>query len=235
MNFGVGQIGLAVSLLVCVSCASAVVVTLSDGTRLRGTENGGVASFKGIAFAAPPVGPLRWTPPQPWVNPAPAEIVDATQFGSPCKQTRDGEVLGDEDCLFLNVYVNLEKAGADSGRHITPVGLYIHGGSYINGAGSDYDGSDFVNFWNGSVIVVSTNYRLNVFGFSGSDELRVQDSIAGSTANYGLFLSANLYENESTAHIAFMCDLGQDCKIRDKQWNGLNPILVGRCSVVIIL
>lgn len=172
--------------VLCVASVAAedITVTLPDGTQLLGTLTGNIASFKGVPFAQPPVGNLRWAPPAPWVNRDPAVVVDATQFGSPCKQVRGGTELGLENCLFLNVYVDLNKTGG-TGDQRTPVGLYIHGGSYVNGAGSDYDGTDFVNFWNGSLIVVTTNYRLNVFGFCGSEQLRAQDPLDGSAGNYG--------------------------------------------------
>lgn len=158
-------------------------IQLPDGTTLKGTVNGTIASFKGIPFATAPVGSLRWAPPKPWVNPNTSNVFDATEFGPVCKQTRDGSTFGDEDCLYLNVYVDLTKT-AEKGQD-TPVGVYIHGGSYKNGEGSDYDGTDLLNYVNGSAVLVSMNYRLNVFGFAGADQLRVQDSDASSTGNYG--------------------------------------------------
>ena len=159
------------------------LVTLPDGTQLRGLTSNSVTSFKGIPFATPPVGDLRWAPPHPWVNPDTSVVLDGSEFGNICKQTRDGEVKGNEDCLFLNVYVHMNST-MEKAEH--PVGFYIHGGSYMNGAGSDYDGTDFINFWDGNAVVVSINYRLNVFGFSGSELLRSQDPKGASTANYGI-------------------------------------------------
>lgn len=176
----------AVALLTLfVSAENSETIVLPDGSQLRGKIVGDVAVFKGIRFAAPPVGSLRWAPPAPWTNPK-DEVVDATEFGNVCKQfNNEGIETGDEDCLFLNVYVNLNVSRADA-NHPLPVGFFIHGGSYMNGAGSIYNGTDFVHYWKGSKVLVTTNYRLNVFGFSGSELLRRQDSARGSTGNYGL-------------------------------------------------
>jgi carboxylesterase type B len=69
-----------------------------------------------------------------------------------------------------------------------PVGIFVHGGAFISGTGSLplYDGVDMVKFWEGKAIMVTINYRLNVFGFLGSEELRSQDKDNGSTGNYGI-------------------------------------------------
>ena len=165
-------------------------VTLQDGTLVQGTPTSdGVTAFKGVPFAAAPVGNLRFAPPKKWTNPDLNEIVDATQYGSACKQHYFDDVeMGSEDCLFLNVWADLSAATSvnASENGILPVAVYIHGGSYMSGMGNDIEGTDFVNFWMGKAIVVSMNYRLNVFGFSGSDALRTQDSESGSTGNYGI-------------------------------------------------
>jgi para-nitrobenzyl esterase len=158
------------------------IVELPDGSKYRGETVGDISAFKGIPFATAPTGNLRWAPPQIYINSNIGAIHDATEYGSACKQTYfDGVEMGSEDCLFLNVWANLKKGdNAD-----LPVAVYIHGGSYMSGAGSDIDGADFVDFWKGNAIVVSMNYRLNVFGFSGSDDLRQQDP-ESSTGNYGI-------------------------------------------------
>ena len=161
----------------------APIVLLPDGTKVRGETFNGVTSFKGIPFAEPPLGNLRWSPPVKWVNTDPSEVIDATSYGSPCKQTYfDGVEMGSEDCLYLNIWTSQNHSNKTS----VPVAIYIHGGSYMSGAGSDIDGADFVQYWGGDVIIVSMNYRLNVFGFSGSDDLRSQDTTDSSTGNYGL-------------------------------------------------
>jgi len=176
--------------LVLVTCrASDTVVTLPDGTVLQGSQEGHIATFKGIRYAQPPVGDLRWAPPVPWVNENTSQIYDATRFGHACIQYLWGDDGifddGSEDCLFLNVYVNLNYTYAEGS---VPVGVFVHGGSYISG-GSHlplYDGVDMIEYMQGKAILVTTNYRLNVFGFLGSENLRFIDTESGSTGNYGL-------------------------------------------------
>jgi para-nitrobenzyl esterase len=183
----------SLSVFVAALCAAATAdptVTLPDGTQLLGKMEGNVAAYRGIRFAQPPLGNLRWAPPTPWVNTNINEVYDATNFGHTCRQALWGDDGlftdgGEEDCLFLNVYVN-QNATVDSATQ--PVGIFVHGGSYVSGAGSLplYDGVDVVEFWKGKAIMVTTNYRLNVFGFLGSDELRSQDKESASTGNYGM-------------------------------------------------
>lgn len=188
---------LASLVLICLglSCTAAnPLAVLPDGTQLQGVKEGSVSAFRGIRFAQPPINALRWAPPRPWVNPNISEIVDATAFGHTCKQVLwgdDGLFSSDhesEDCLFLNVYVNLDIQNSTSDdKNLLPVGVFVHGGSYVTGASSLplYDGVDAVEFWKGRAIIVTTNYRLNVFGFLGSAELRSQDPDSGSTGNQG--------------------------------------------------
>jgi len=162
---------------------SSRVITLTDGTQIRGVSNNHVTSFKGIPYAVPPVDELRWSPPVAWGNPDVSQVLDGSAFGNECKQTRANVEKGDENCLFLNVYMPENVSVADAEL---PVGFYIHGGSYTSGSGNDYDGTDFINFWGGQAVIVAINYRLNVFGFLGSEELRSQDPEAGTTGNYGI-------------------------------------------------
>lgn len=178
-------------------CATNPFVVLPDGTQLQGKSEGSVAAFRGVRFAEPPLNDLRWAPPVPWMNTNITQIIDASSFGHTCKQIFWGDDglfspdHGNEDCLFLNVYVDLDVANAakSAGKPL-PVGVFVHGGSYITGASSLplYDGVDVVDFWKGNAIIVTTNYRLNVFGFLGSDELRTQDSTNKSTGNQGVML-----------------------------------------------
>lgn len=140
---------------------------------LRGREDHGVTNFKGIAFAAPPVGDLRWREPQavaPWRG-----VRDAQAFG-PCaiQSTIPGDVgqlIGihtgeiSEDCLYLNVWT----PAPDDGRR--PVMVWIHGGGNTVGAGSQprVNGEHLAR--QGDVVVVTTNYRLGALGFLHSPEL----------------------------------------------------------------
>jgi para-nitrobenzyl esterase len=142
-------------------------VETRDG-RLEGKQVGSVLQWRGVPFAAPPVGPLRFMPPQP---PAPwAGVRDATRFASPSAQPASpmeamfgagGGPLGEEDCLYLNVF-----APAEPKAERLPVMCWIHGGSFTGGSGSTpwYDGGRFAG--SGRVVVVTINYRLGALGFS---------------------------------------------------------------------
>ena len=146
-----------------------------------GRYDGLIATFLGIPYAAPPVGNLRFAPPQPhaaWTTP-----VQATQYGSPCPQTnRLNSASTDEDCLFLNVY-----APAIGGRN-RPVMVFFHGGSFNSGnggitpGGPDYSGVDIAN--RSGVVVVTLNYRLSLLGFLATAGLDADNG--RPSGNYGL-------------------------------------------------
>ncbi len=148
-----------------------------------GIEENGLRIFKGIPYAAPPVGELRWKAPQPhipWTNPL---VCD--QFGSVCPQIKDWflDLIGDsnmsEDCLFLNIWTP-----AATNEEPLPVMVWIHGSAFLMGSGSQYhyEGSTLASE---GVIVVTLNYRLGVFGFMVHPDLRNETSpkVAG---NYGV-------------------------------------------------
>lgn len=94
-------------------------------------------------------------------------------------------MYGGEDCLFLNVFVHTKHIPVTAGVAL-PVALWIHGGTYISGDASQYDAQEIVNFYDGDVIVVTINYRLNIFGFMGSEDMRSLDVSSGSTGTLGL-------------------------------------------------
>ena len=147
---------------------------------LRGAVAGTVASFKGIPFAAPPVGDLRWRPPQaakPWTG-----VRDATAYGPMCMQMRQvtPDVKQSEDCLTLNVWTPATfKPGAK-----LPVMVWIHGGSFTGGSGSNflYDGTHFAER---GVVLVTVNYRLGRLGFFAHPALTAEQRGA-PLANYGM-------------------------------------------------
>ena len=171
------------------------LVHLANGT-LEGTMSGEIAVFKGIPFAQPPVGPLRWRPPQPdapWSG-----IRDATKPSRPCMQSLQGvdsfiaplaaaygvtyspqQLDPSEDCLYLNVWTPQLKPGV----HL-PVMVWLHGGSNRIGSGTEpaYDGASLASR---GVIVVTVNYRLGVMGFFAHPELTAE-SPHHSSGNYGL-------------------------------------------------
>ncbi len=132
---------------------------------VRGIAHGQVTAWKGLRYAAPPVGDLRWRAPQP-VTPW-RDVADASRYGFACPQPVDPRIpidLGapqDEDCLTLNVFSPAD-AGADDRK---PVMVWIHGGAYILGSASQplYDGR--VMAAGGGVVVVTVNYRLGALGF----------------------------------------------------------------------
>ena len=140
---------------------------------VRGTSSGPVDEFLGIPYAAPPVGALRWQPPQPaasWPG-----VRDATQFAPHCPQaaTPFGQASTSEDCLFLNVFT--PRAG---GRH--PVMVWIHGGALVSGESDDYMPAKLVE---DGVTVVTINYRLGVLGFLAHPALA---DAKGQSGDYGL-------------------------------------------------
>ncbi|MEN7536675.1 carboxylesterase/lipase family protein [Aurantiacibacter flavus] len=144
------------------------------------TDSGMV--YKGLPYAAPPVGQMRWRSPEapkPWSG-----VRVASEFGAPCAQ---GSLRGRtqissisrEDCLYLNVWTPENSA---AGR--LPVMVWIHGGAFENGMGTSptYDGTGLAGK---GVIVVTINYRLGVFGFLAHPDLAAE-SAHGSSGNYGL-------------------------------------------------
>ncbi|WP_225849933.1 carboxylesterase/lipase family protein [Streptomyces sp. HPF1205] len=157
------------------AAAHAPVVTVEQGG-LRGIEQHGVERFLGVPYAAPPVGRLRWKPPQP--APRWSGTRSATAAGAECPQPgAGGTAVGSEDCLYLNVYAPARPAPSPR-----PVMVWIHGGSDIYGAGSLYDGSALAAR---GFVVVTINYRLGALGFLGLPSLAAEspDHVSGQ---YGL-------------------------------------------------
>ena len=171
---------LLVTLLVPLrSAASAETVRVEKGL-LRGTVENGLRVYRGIPYAAPPVGDLRWKPPQParsWKG-----VRTADQFGRACMQTNPAIAnlpAPSEDCLYLNVWTPAKSAGDK-----LPVLFWIHGGGFVAGAPAEklYDGEWLARK---GVVVVSIAYRLGVFGFLAHPELSAESPHQVSS-NYGL-------------------------------------------------
>ena len=157
----------------------------TDKGRVRGvlSRDGKVRAFKGIPYAMPPAGDLRWQPPQPaakWKG-----VRDASRFGSHCMQSNiyPDMIFHDpgpsEDCLTLNVWT---PANAKKGS--LPVMVWIYGGGYLAGGTSEgrQDGQFLAHR---NVVVVSMNYRLGIFGFLVHPELTAE-SPHHASGNYGL-------------------------------------------------
>jgi para-nitrobenzyl esterase len=149
-----------------------------DGGRVQGVAVPGGYAFRGLPYAAPPSGRLRWRAPYP-----PAEwrgVRDATVFAPSCPQL-PGFTIGpqDEDCLYLNV----ATPRLTDHRHEKdlPVLVWIHGGGFTSGGGRDYDPTKLMAE---GVVVVTVNYRLGALGFLSHPALA--SSPGGSSGNYGL-------------------------------------------------
>ena len=165
--------------------ASDPLVIKTDLGKVQGkmSADGQARDFLGIPYAAPPVGPLRWKPPQPaakWHGVRPA-----TSFGSRCFQqdVYDDMVFRDpgqsEDCLTLNVWTPAAKP-----KSKLPVMVWIYGGGFTGG-GTSEPRQDGEHLTRKGVVVVSMNYRLGIFGFMATHELAAEDP-HHSAGNYGL-------------------------------------------------
>lgn len=146
-------------------------------------DDGRVHVWRGLPFAAPPVGDLRWRAPKP---PARWEGVrEALVSGSECSQLGGEPVLGSEDCLYLDVYVPAMAADAvPTGADRLPVMYWIHGGANSMGAGSQLPPAALAR--DNGVIVVTINYRLGVFGWLSHPALRDHARTAeDASGNFG--------------------------------------------------
>ncbi|MDB5999355.1 MAG: para-nitrobenzyl esterase PnbA, partial [Rhizobacter sp.] len=150
------------------------------GTRLTDAGLPPIDVYKGVPYAARPVGPLRWQAPQalaPWVG-----VRSALQFGPDCPQPPSEPSRATrhaEDCLYLNVW-----APADAACGSLPVMVWLHGGSFVGGSGSD-PRSDGASLAREGVVVVTLNYRVGLFGFLAHPALSAE-STRGVSGNYGL-------------------------------------------------
>ncbi|MEU6865844.1 carboxylesterase family protein [Streptomyces sp. NPDC046876] len=133
---------------------------------VRGLSHGSYTTFDGIPYAAPPTGPLRWRAPVPaaaWQG-----VRDATRPAERCVQMPPpgaSGVTGSEDCLYLNVTV----PAAEPAARKRPVMVWMHGGAFLGGSGSDYSAERLAV--QGDAIVVTVNYRLGIFGYFGHSGL----------------------------------------------------------------
>ena len=155
-----------------------VIVTTNSGS-VQGVSEGSMTKYLGVPYAAPPVGDLRWKPPQapkPW-----KAALNASAFGSRCPQTAAvGEFSAPssvEDCLFLNVFTPSSSAAGEK----LAVMLWIPGGGFFAGGSNDYDPTSLVA--EGNVIFVSINYRVGLLGFFAQPDI---DAEGHAFANYGL-------------------------------------------------
>jgi para-nitrobenzyl esterase len=156
-----------------------IVVATTHG-KIEGVQAEGHQHFRGIPFAAPPIGDARFAaprPPEPWTG-----VREASAFGASAPQPRSalpGMEAGpqDEDCLYLNVYT----PAADSARR--PVMVWIHGGGFTGGSGSQalYEGARLAS--RGEIVLVTINYRLGALGYL--DLAEHADALGGAVSNAG--------------------------------------------------
>ncbi len=147
---------------------------------LRGEALAGVRVFRGVPFAAPPLGPLRFRPPgalKAWAGER-----DATRFASAPLQPAERErVEHSEDCLYLNIWTPQGGRAAPHGKGPSPVFVWIHGGGFTSGRAFEpvYDGAQFASE---GIVCVTVEYRLGVFGFLDLEPV-LGNSYAGSANN----------------------------------------------------
>lgn len=160
------------------------LVVATDSGPVRGALVDGVRAFRGIPFAAPPVGERRWQapePPAPWTEP-----LDATEPGAKCPQadllTGVFDETASEDCLTLEVWTPAGAAPGDA----RPVMVWLHGGGFVSGAGSlpTYAGDDLAK--RQGVVIVNVNYRLGPLGFLSHPSLDGEDPKHPVSGNFGL-------------------------------------------------
>jgi para-nitrobenzyl esterase len=185
---------LAVVALVLVSCNDKNPVLTVEGGKITGvqTPTKGVIVYKGIPFAAPPVGELRWKEPQPVVPWEGVKVAD--KYGDAASQTTwdpqsfygrewraSGSVPFTEDCLYLNIWT---PAAGKTGKKL-PVAMWIHGGGYREGFSYEPEMDGGEEWASRGVILVQVTYRLGSMGFF-SHPLLSAESPNGVSGNYGL-------------------------------------------------
>jgi len=172
--------------LVCASCETrpqtlSCLVSTASGD-VQGADQGESCAFLGIPFAAPPVGALRWKPPQPGAAWAPATL-QATASPAICpqvSQTESGLTLGTEDCLKLNIWTPNPAPVSP-----VPVIVWIHAGAFTSDSEhlAAHDGQKMAE--RSGAVVVTANYRIGPFGFLGHPALSTEDPRYKSSGNYG--------------------------------------------------
>lgn len=174
-------LALLLATLVLGACSHEPILTDTANGTLRGYLDEGVEHYLGVPYAQPPLGDLRWRPPQPA---KPWEGILEVQDNPPaCLQfiPLKKSLVGNEDCLYLNVWVPAQRP-----EQPLPVMVWLHGGGFILGKGSfsDHDGRELAA--QGKVIVVSVDYRLGVFGFMAHPALNTEVAGHPGSGNYGI-------------------------------------------------
>ena len=180
-------------------CVSSALVVCTKSGQVRGATDGNFRAFRGIPYAAPPVGNLRWRPPaahESWTG-----VRDAVAPGNRCPQfDTNGAAVGNEDCLTLNVYAVNPPASSKQ-----PVIVFIHGGGNVLGSAQDMPWGATPALAGHDVIVVTVEYRLGLLGFLVSP-LLTAESAQGSSGNYGL-MDASMPGGYRIAQMKFLSTL----------------------------
>lgn len=169
----------------CAAPASAAPSVVStDRGPIRGRKTNGSTAFLGVPYAAPPLGALRWRPPQDVA--CRSAVLDTIEYGSQCMQKVAGHTSGSEDCLTLNIWSPRLSSTAS-----LPVLFFVHGGAEVAGSsdsdfglGNLYDGASLAEHQ--QVVVVTVNYRLGALGFLSHTALDAETRTGGLSGNYGL-------------------------------------------------
>jgi para-nitrobenzyl esterase len=159
------------------ACANTSTIACTQSGAARGVIEGNLRAFRGIPFAAPPVGNLRWKAPAP--PPAWQGVRDASAFGNVCPQINyNGQLVGDEDCLVLNVFTSAPPPSSKQ-----PVMVFFHGGGNFRGD-SQAPPFDSPPLATHGAIVVTAEYRVGILGFLANPLLTAEGG--GSSGNYAL-------------------------------------------------
>ena len=188
---------MAALILGAVSCSREQNAVKVDGGYIQGVASAakGVTVFKGVPYAAPPVGDLRWREPQPvkpWggvkvadtFGPIPwqKDLSDMDLYGK--EFYSDGMPEMSEDCLYLNIWAPSASIGNKSSR--LPVAMWIHGGAFDHGFSNEitFDGDAWATR---GVILVTINYREGIFGFFGHEDISKEEGAEGRSGNYAIY------------------------------------------------
>lgn len=172
---------LLLSTFVLCACSPTPVHTDVSQGKLKGYLKDDVEYYLGVPYAKPPVGDLRWRPPAPadnWQG-----TLEAQDNSTPCVQFSPvgGGLMGNENCLYLNIWSPAEKPAAP-----LPVMVWLHGGGFIVGQNSYFPDEGARLAQRQNVVVVAPNYRLGIFGFLAHDSLTAEDPAHHSSGNYGI-------------------------------------------------
>lgn len=180
----IGLLGFALAFFAVAAAQNASVIVPTESGLVQGVIESDIRVFRGIPFAAPPVGDWRWRPPAapiPWTG-----IRDASTFGNVCPAIDySGNYVGDEDCLVLNVYTAANpKPSTHEQEAGQPVMVFFHGGGDFTGSTHDPPYGSPPPLATHGVIVVTAEYRLGALGFFVHPLLAIEGH--GSAGNYGL-------------------------------------------------